>query len=275
MTGAAVRAQGLRVELAGHTIIDAVDLEAAPGRVTAVVGPNGSGKSTLLRAIYRATRPSAGTAHIAGHDVWRTSAREMARIRAVVTQHQGAAADFTVGEIVAMGRSPHKKYLQPDSRRDRAIVLAAMDRVGVAEFADRAFTELSGGERQRVLLARALAQQAPVILLDEPTNHLDIHAQLSLLELLRQLDATIVLAIHDLSHALTYADHVVVLHGGRVAAAGAPAATLTPALLLEVFGVAAQVVDNPVTGRPCLLTGLPQAAGAAPESSGSATAFTG
>lgn len=259
MTGASVRAEGLRVELGGTTIIDGVDFTAAPGEITALVGPNGSGKSTLLRAIYRACRPSAGAAHIDGHDVWRTPARQMARIRAVVTQHQGATADFTVGEIVAMGRSPHKRYLQPDSRRDTEIVLAAMRRVGVEDFADRPFTELSGGERQRVLLARALAQQAPVILLDEPTNHLDIHAQLALLELLRELEATIVLAIHDLSHALTYADRVVVLRDGRIVAAGDPAATLTPALLLDVFGVVAQVVDNPVTGLPCLLTGLPQA----------------
>ncbi|MEV0294809.1 ABC transporter ATP-binding protein [Nocardia sp. NPDC050710] len=259
MTGASVRADGLRVEFGGTTIIDGVDFTAAPGEITALVGPNGSGKSTLLRTIYRACRPSAGAAHIDGHDVWRTPARQMARIRAVVTQHQGATADFTVGEIVAMGRSPHKRYLQPDSRRDTEIVLAAMRRVGVDDFADRPFTELSGGERQRVLLARALAQQAPVILLDEPTNHLDIHAQLALLELLRELEATIVLAIHDLSHALTYADRVVVVRDGRIVAAGEPAATLTPALLLDVFGVVAQVVDNPVTGLPCLLTGLPPA----------------
>ncbi|WP_327147178.1 ABC transporter ATP-binding protein [Nocardia sp. NBC_01329] len=249
---------GLTVDIDGATIIDDVGLIAAPGQVTALVGPNGSGKSTLLRAVYRACRPASGVALIDGRDVWRSSAREMARIRAVVTQHQGAAADFTVGEIVAMGRSPHKKYLQLDSRRDRGIVLTAMRRVGVDTFADRPFTGLSGGERQRVLLARALAQQAPVILLDEPTNHLDIHAQLALLRLLRELDATIVLALHDIGQALAYADHVVVLAGGRVAAAGEPAVTLTPGLLLEVFGVRAQISANPLTGRPQVALALPE-----------------
>lgn len=256
--GAPVEVTGLRVDIDGTTILDAVGLTAVPGRVTALVGPNGSGKSTLLRAVYRACRPSAGAALIDGRDVWRAPAKEMARTRAVVTQHQGAAADFTVGEIVAMGRSPHKKYLQLDSRRDREIVFAAMRRVGVESFADRPFSGLSGGERQRVLLARALAQQAPVILLDEPTNHLDIHAQLALLHLLRGLGATIVLAMHDIGQALACADHVVVLAGGRVAAAGDPATTLTPGLLLEVFGVHAQILPNPLTGRPYVVMSLPE-----------------
>jgi iron complex transport system ATP-binding protein len=256
--GASVEVAGLRVDIDGTTVLDAVGLIAAPGRVTALVGPNGSGKSTLLRAVYRACKPAAGVALIGGHDVWRSSAKEMARIRAVVTQHHGAAADFTVGEIVAMGRSPHKKYLEPDSHHDREIVLAAMHRVGVDGFADRSFAGLSGGERQRVLLARALAQQAPVILLDEPTNHLDVHAQLALLRLLRELDATIVLAIHDIGQALAYADHVVVLAAGRVAAAGDPVTTLTPELLLEVFGVRAQILTNPLTGHPHVVLGLPE-----------------
>ncbi|MFI6313958.1 ABC transporter ATP-binding protein [Nocardia fusca] len=256
--GASVEVAGLRVDIDGTTVLDAVGLTAAPGRVTALVGPNGSGKSTLLRAVYRACKPAAGVALIDGHDVWRSSAKEMARIRAVVTQHHGAAADFTVGEIVAMGRSPHKKYLEPDSHHDREVVLAAMHRVGVDGFADRPFAGLSGGERQRVLLARALAQQAPVILLDEPTNHLDVHAQLALLRLLRELDATIVLAIHDIGQALAYADHVVVLAAGRVAAAGDPVTTLTPELLLEVFGVRAQILTNPLTGRPNVVLGLPE-----------------
>ncbi|WP_405179227.1 ABC transporter ATP-binding protein [Nocardia sp. NBC_01377] len=253
---ASVRVSGLRVEIDGSTILDDVDMSAEPGRITALVGPNGSGKSTLLRAIYRACRPSAGTASIGGRDVWRTPAKQMARMRAVVTQHHGATAEFTVGEIVAMGRSPHKKYFQPDSARDREIVAAAMRRVDVDGFADRPFSGLSGGERQRVLLARALAQQAPVILLDEPTNHLDIHAQLALLRLLGELDATIVVAMHDLSQALAYADHVVVLAGGRVVAAGDPVATLTPELLRKVFGVSALIMDNPVTGRPHVVMGL-------------------
>ncbi|MFR9749921.1 ABC transporter ATP-binding protein [Nocardia sp. 004] len=273
-TGAAVEVVGLRVEIDGAIIVDAIDLTAAPGRITAIVGPNGSGKSTLLRSIYRAGKPSAGAAYIDGCDVWRTSVKQMARMRAVVTQHHGEAADFTVGEIVAMGRSPHKKYFQPESRHDRDIALAAMRRVGVESFADRRFAGLSGGERQRVLLARALTQQAPVILLDEPTNHLDIHAQLTLLQLLRELGTTIVLAIHDLGQALAYADQVIVLRAGRVVAAGEPTDIITAELLREVFGVSAQIIDNPITGRPHLVTGLPT--DSSPTESGSVTkAVTG
>ncbi|MEV6774026.1 ABC transporter ATP-binding protein [Nocardia sp. NPDC051030] len=255
--GSAVEVTGLRVDIDGTTIVDAVSMTAAPGSLTAIVGPNGSGKSTLLRAVYRAGRPAAGTVLIGGRDVWRTPVRTVARERAVVTQHQGEAADFTVGEIVAMGRSPHKRFLETDSRADRKIVFEAMDRVGVTEFADRPFAGLSGGERQRVLLARALAQQASVILLDEPTNHLDIHAQLALLRLLRELDATIVLAIHDIGQALAYADHVVVLRDGGVVAAGEPSAVITPELLREVFQVSARIIENPITGQPHIIVGLP------------------
>ncbi|WP_051407125.1 ABC transporter ATP-binding protein [Nocardia sp. CNY236] len=255
--GVAVNVEGLGVTIDGATLVESIDLTAAPKQVTAIVGPNGSGKSTLLRTVYRACKPSAGAAYIDGRDVWKSSTKQMARIRAVVTQHQGDTADFTVAEVVAMGRAPHKSYLQRDSDSDRDIVFAAMRRVGVDGFAERPFTALSGGERQRVLLARALAQQAPVILLDEPTNHLDIHAQLALLHLLRELDTTIVLAIHDLGLALAYADHVIVLQDGRVAAAGEPVATITADLLLRVFGVCARVIDNPLTGRPHVVMGLP------------------
>ncbi|GAA1479859.1 ABC transporter ATP-binding protein [Gordonia sinesedis] len=251
--GIDVRAVG--VDIDGATIIDDVDLTAAPGSVSAVIGPNGSGKSTLLRAIYRAQRPARGAVLIGGHDVWGMRARDNARLRAVLTQNQSDTADFTVAEIVLMGRSPHKGLLTGYGSADRTIVDESLARVGMAEAAPRGFRDLSGGERQRVLLARALAQRAPVILLDEPTNHLDVHAQLSLMELLRTLDATVLVALHDINQALRYADHVVVMSDGRLRAAGPPTDTVTPALLREVFGVRAGIVTNPLTDGPHVVFG--------------------
>ena len=250
-----VSVRALGVDIDGTVIVDDVDLTAPAGAVTALIGPNGSGKSTLLRSIYRAKRPSRGAAFIGARDVWGTGARENARRRAVLTQNQSETADFTVTEIVMMGRGPHKGYLAGYGRADTAIVAESLARVGMADVAHRGFQDLSGGERQRVLLARALAQRAPVILLDEPTNHLDVHAQLALMELLATLDATILVALHDIDQALRYADHVVVMSRGRIHACGPPADTVTPDLLHAVFGVRSRIVVNPLTGGPHVVFG--------------------
>jgi iron complex transport system ATP-binding protein len=149
-----------------------------------------------------------------------------------------------------MGRSPHLGPFDRETARDRAIADDALDRVGMAWAAHRMITTLSGGERQRVLLARALAQQAPLIILDEPTNHLDVGAQVDLLTLVRTLGVTVLAALHDLDQAAAFADRIAVLDHGRVAAVGPPAEVLTPELIAEVFRVRAHVGPHPLTGRP-------------------------
>lgn len=255
---------GVGVDLDGHRILSGATLTVPAGRVTALVGPNGSGKSTLLRTAFRALRPTTGVVLLGDDDAWRLPARQAARQRAVVTQHQTPSADFTVREMVAMGRSPHHGLLDRETSRDREIVDDALDRVDLGRAADRMFATLSGGERQRVLVARALAQQAPLVLMDEPTNHLDVRAQLDLLELVSGLGVTVLAALHDLDHAAAYADQVAVVHSGRVVAAGAPLDILTPALIQEVFGVHAHIGPHPITGRPHVavaraVTGAPQA----------------
>lgn len=183
-------------------------------------------------------------------DAWRLPARQAARRRAVVTQHQTPSTDFTVREIVAMGRGPYHGVLDRETGHDRRIVAEALDRVDVARFAERMFATLSGGERQRVLLARALAQQAPLVILDEPTNHLDVRAQLDLLDLVRELGVTVLAALHDLDHAAAHADRVAVVHQGRIVDVGPPLEVLRPELIEEVFGVRAHVGPHPITGRP-------------------------
>ncbi|REE96486.1 ABC transporter ATP-binding protein [Thermomonospora umbrina] len=247
----------MRLDLAGvHAVLDSrpiltdVHLTAEPGQFVALIGPNGSGKSTLLRTLYRALRPTSGVIHLGGDDLWRMKAREAARRRAVLPQHGEFEAEFSVTEVVATGRTPHKGPLDRETAADREIITTALERVGMDWAADRLLSTLSGGERQRVLVARALAQEAPLLVLDEPTNHLDVRAQLDLLELIRSLDLTLLAALHDLDHAAAYADHVVVLSEGRVVAHGPPLGVLTPDFIAATFDVRAHIGPHPLTGRP-------------------------
>jgi iron complex transport system ATP-binding protein len=241
---------GVGVSLDARPIVADVDLVVEPGELVALIGPNGSGKSTLLRTVYRALRPDTGAVRLDDDDVWRMRAREAGRRRAVVTQHQQSSTDFRVSEMVAMGRGPHLGLLDRERTRDRDLVADALQRVDMTWAADRLFSTLSGGERQRVLLARALAQQAPLVLLDEPTNHLDVRAQLDLLGLVRGLGVTVLAALHDLDQAAAHADRVAVLEHGRLVATGSPTGVLTPELIERVFGVRAHVGPHPLTGRP-------------------------
>jgi len=247
--GISVQLSGVSVTINRIPIIGAADLVAEHGQIVGLIGPNGSGKSTLLRTIYRVLRPATGVIRLDGDDLWQMSAREAARRRAAVTQDHSVDADFTARDVVAMGRTPHKGVLDRESGTDRGLVDDALDRVRMSWAGERIFTTLSGGERQRILLARALAQQSPLLVLDEPTNHLDVRAQLDLLELIRSLRLTTVTALHDLDHAAAYCDHLVLLQDGRVVANGAPSAVLTPALIATVFGVRAHLGPHPLTGR--------------------------
>ncbi|POM23154.1 Iron(3+)-hydroxamate import ATP-binding protein FhuC [Actinomadura rubteroloni] len=248
---------GVSVRIDARPIVADVDLTVEPGEFAALVGPNGSGKSTLLRTVYRTLRPSGGVVHLGGEDLWRMRPRTAARHRAVLPQHNQVGGEFSVAEVVAVGRTGRKGALDRETRADRAAVDAALDRVGMLWAAGRLMSTLSGGERQRVLLARALAQEAPLLVLDEPTNHLDIGSQLHLLDLVRSLGLTLLAALHDLDQAAAHADRVVVLRDGRVAGHGPPLDVLTPSFIEEVFGVRAHVGPHPITGRPHIAVAAP------------------
>ncbi|MEX3099323.1 heme ABC transporter ATP-binding protein [Streptomyces sp. ST1015] len=241
---------GVSVEAAGARLVDDIRLAAGPGEVVGLVGPNGSGKSTLLRCVYQALRPAAGTVRLDGEDLRTMAPRAAARVLAALPQESGAEFDFTVTEVVQMGRLPHERRGHAE---DMKICEEAMAATGVGHLADRGFLALSGGERQRVLIARALAQQPRVLVLDEPTNHLDIAHQLDVLALVRDAGLTVLAALHDLNLAAAYCDRLYVLDAGRVVAAGTPADVLQPALLAEVFGVRAHPVRHPATGAVQLL----------------------
>jgi iron complex transport system ATP-binding protein len=230
-------------------ILHGVDLHAGAGEVHGIVGPNGSGKSTTLRCVYRALKPSGGVIRLDGTDIATAKIRDTAKNLAALTQDSHVEFDFTVAEVVAMGRLPHRAT----PRQDEEIQADALSRVDATHLADRSFLTLSGGERQRVLIARALAQQPKVLVLDEPTNHLDISHQLAVLDVVRGLGVTVLAVLHDLNLAAAYCDRLHVLDHGRVVRSGKPAEVLTPEVLHEVFHVRAHVVRHPTSGVPQLL----------------------
>ncbi|HZG06887.1 MAG TPA: ABC transporter ATP-binding protein [Streptomyces sp.] len=271
MRAAGLGVEGLSVGAGARRLVRDVSLTAAPGEVVGLVGPNGSGKSSLLRAVYRVLRPDAGRVLVDGADAWSLPVRRLARTLAVVVQEPGTDFDLTVREVVAMGRTPHKRLLDGDTADDARLVESSLALVGAVELADRPFDRLSGGERQRVLIARALAQQPALLVLDEPTNHLDVRHQMEVLGILRRLPATVLVALHDLNLAAYYCDRLYVLKDGEVAAAGPPREVLTARLLAEVYGVAGEVVLHPRTGAPHV-TFLPEETAAGGEGGSGRTA---
>ncbi|MEU3650679.1 ABC transporter ATP-binding protein [Lentzea sp. NPDC034063] len=239
----------MRVELhdvAVRNIISDVSLHASR-EVVGIVGPNGSGKSTTLRCVYRALKPDAGTVLLDGLNVHKR--HDVARHLAALTQESQVEFDFTVTEVVEMGRLPHDR----DPSRDVRVVAEALATVDVSHLASRSFLSLSGGERQRVLIARAIAQEPRVLVLDEPTNHLDIRHQLDVLRLTRGLGITVLTVLHDLNLAASFCDRLYVLDEGRIVASGTPVEVLVPELIAKVFHVTAHVVRHPTTGVPQLL----------------------
>jgi iron complex transport system ATP-binding protein len=249
-----------------------VSLSLAAGELLGVVGPNGSGKSTLIRAITRLVRPLGGAIHLDGKEVGCLSQRELARWAAVVPQNPHLPDTFSVLEIALMGRTPHLGLLQSEGRADLAVVRRALEQTDTWRLAGRRMGELSGGERQRVVVARALAQETPLLLLDEPTAHLDMGHQAGVLDLVRQLcrrEGKAVLAvIHDLSLAGQYCDRLVMLNEGRIVGEGEPQKVLSPRLLASVYGTKVWVFPHPVTGRP-IVTAMPEALTQSLEAKGS------
>ena len=232
----------LDVALDGHEILADVGFDIEAGSWIGLVGPNGSGKTTLLRAIG-AHVPFDGTIRLDGRHVEDWSAQARARRLAYVRQGASLTFDFTVEELVLLGRAPHRGWLRSYRADDRLLVREALSMVDLEGFADRSVLSLSGGETQRVFLAQALVQESDLLLLDEPTSHLDVHYQFAFMEQVNALvegGRTVLAVFHDLELAARYADRLLVLQGGRLVARGDPAAVLTPARIAEVFGMQAR-----------------------------------
>lgn len=241
-------------------ILKGVSFDVAAGEFVGIVGPNGCGKTTLLRTISRSLRPSSGQILLDDKNVYSVAAREFARKVGVVPQETWVAFDFTVLEVVMMGRTPWLNRFAVESKRDRQIALEALDRTGTGNLRDRQANALSGGERQRVILARALAQEPDILLLDEPTSHLDINYQFETMDLVRSLNRknglTVLAVLHDLNLAAQYCDRIFMLGDGVVKAQGTPEQVITPENILNVYGAVVWVRKHPATHRPYVISGI-------------------
>lgn len=244
-----LKAQDVVVRLSGRDIVKQASLQVSDKQFVGLLGPNGSGKTTLLKSIYRVLKPAAGIVTMDDLDVRQMSHRDSARRMGVVSQFTNMSFDFSVEEIVLMGRAPHKTALARDTAEDFRIVEEALRRVDMLDFRDRSFLTLSGGEKQRILLARTLAQQVEMMILDEPTNHLDIKYQIQIMDVVKSLNIGVLAALHDLNLTLMYCDYVYVLKAGSVVAHGRPDDIITPELIREVYEVECDVMRHPVTGK--------------------------
>ena len=251
-----LEASGIDVELGGQPILRDVEVTVRRGEVVGLVGPNGAGKSTLLRVVTGMLRPSAGTVAIEGDALDALARRELAMRVAVVQQLPEAPSTMRVRDLVVLGRHPHLGLLARESRHDFDVADEAMRRAGCDRFADRELGSLSGGERRRAFIARALAQEAPLLLLDEPTSNLDANAQVEILELVAELAATeagVLLIVHDLTLAAAYCDRIVLLDRGAVVAEGPPSEVVTSEHVRRVYGGGVTVLPHPVSGAPVVI----------------------
>lgn len=232
-----IKAEDIKVNIGEKSILKGINIDVDNKEFIGIIGPNGSGKSTFLKCLYKTLKPSSGIIKLDDINMTNISAKNSAKKMAVVAQHNYYDFDFKVEDIVLMGRSPHKKMMERDCKRDYEIVNEALEKVDMIKCKDRNFNTLSGGEQQRIILARALAQQTDCLILDEPTNHLDIKYQLQLMNTVKNLHIEVIAAIHDLNIALMYCDKIYVLKDGNIVSFGAPKEVLTKELIREVYEV--------------------------------------
>ena len=253
----ALQFRGVTVRFGERTALQQVDLEVPRGQFVALAGPNGSGKTTLLRAALGFLAPDAGTVKLFGNEVASLSFADRARRVAWVPQGESPRDDVPLFDYVLYGRYAHLGWLEGDSATDREKATESLRAVGLEERGRDGILSVSGGERQRAILARALVQEAPMILLDEPTSHLDIAHQIDILTRVRELSrargVTVVAALHDLNLAARFSDRIVVLARGRRVADGPPSEVISEELLARVWGVVADLRRDPRTGAPYLL----------------------
>jgi iron complex transport system ATP-binding protein len=231
----------LSVRLNGQLILHQVSLTARPGEVTALLGPNGSGKTTLLMSLSAQITPQEGHIVLADQPLDELKIRDLAQVLAIVPQEHHPVFPYTVREVMLLGRLSRVGFWSQPGARDRAVVAEIIDRLRINHLADKPYTRISGGERQLALLGRCLAQEPLVLLLDEPTNHLDFRNQAMILQLIRDLahqqGLTVLLTLHDPNLALVFADQVILLAAGKIAAQGRPADVISPETMARLYGL--------------------------------------
>lgn len=240
-----LKTENLSFSIGQKELIHKISLEIPKGSFVGLIGPNGSGKSTLLKTIYRANQASEGCVYLNGKSMEKMRNREMAKRMAVVPQENDIQFDFTVMEMMMIGRYAHHSLFSSGEKEDEKICLDALELTGMKGFADRSFLSLSGGEKQRVLIASAFARQAELLVLDEPTNHLDIGCQFLIMDILStQNKMTVFSSVHDMNMALRYCDQVIVMKEGEIVAYGNTKDILTEELIRDVFRVKTERIEE-------------------------------
>jgi iron complex transport system ATP-binding protein len=249
--------EDLRLSYDSLEVVKGLTTSIPTGKVTVIVGANACGKSTLLRGMARLLQPSGGTVLLDGKSIHRQPTKHVAKILGLLPQHPVAPEGIRVSDLVGRGRYPHQGWFRTWTSDDDEAVAQALRATQTLDLAARAVDELSGGQRQRVWIAMALAQGTELLLLDEPTTFLDVSHQVEVLDLLTDLNrrhgSTIVIVLHDLNLACRYADHLIAMKSGEIVAEGAPADVVTVETVQDVFGMAAQVVPDPVSGTPMVV----------------------
>lgn len=251
-----LRMEGVTLGYDEREVSTSLDLSIEPGSFTVIIGPNACGKTTALRGLANLLKPRAGTVLLAGRDIHTMRTKDLAKRLGVLPQSAIAPDGITVRDLVARGRYPHQGLLSRWTRTDDLAIEEALAATSTTDLSERYVDELSGGQRQRVWVAMALAQQTDILLLDEPTTYLDISHQISLLDLFASLHGegrTIAAVLHDINHAARYATHLIAMKDGGIAAQGDVRSVITPALLADVFGLEAAVIDDPVNGGPLVV----------------------
>lgn len=261
MSAAAIQVESIHCGYALGEVLSDFSLSVQPGELVVLAGPNGSGKTTLLRVLGRLLKPRGGKVCFAGSDLWSYTAAAAARHIALAPQNERRDWPLSVVQAVRLGRSPHRGWFVPFTPEDESAVAAALTKAGLDHVRDRAITELSGGEWRRMILARALAQAAEVLLLDEPTTGLDLKYQVEMLHLVRQLaheeGLAVVVTLHDLNQAALFAYRLALICQRRLLAVGRPDAVLTAANIETAYGVAVTIARHPVYGTPLVAPHMP------------------
>ena len=238
-------------------VLENVNLRVKRGDLVGIIGPNGSGKTTLLKLITGVLRPSRGHIETDGKDILSLDSKARARLISMVPQNPQLPLSFSVLDLVLMGRNPHLKLLQWERLPDVRIARKAMQLTNTDHLENLTLSKLSGGEQQRVVVAMAIAQQAPFLLLDEPTSSLDLTHQIKVMDIVTQAqpstDRAVLMAMHDLTLAAQYCERLIMLSHGRVIAEGSPAEVLTDKNIFEAYSVHAHVIPNPVHRTPLVL----------------------
>ena len=251
-----LKIDSLTVAYSDKVVLENVSFEVHPGEILALIGPNGAGKSTLIRAASGVVPTVSGRVSVNGRDLTGLPHNQRAKILSVVPQARQLGGAFSVQQAVMMGRTPYLNWLGQEGETDKAAVHLALEQTCLDTFADRQIAKLSGGEQQRVLLARALAQDTPVMLLDEPTNHLDLQHQTNLLSLVKKLalqkQLAVLMALHDLNLVSFYADKVALIVNGRLKRLGTPAEVIRAEYISAAYRTPVEVVPHPVTGAPII-----------------------